>query len=72
MIELLTIGDELLSGRTADTNASFIARALTEAGLSATRFSSVGDGLEDIRRALTTLLPDTRFVDCHGRPWPHR
>jgi nicotinamide-nucleotide amidase len=66
MIELLTIGDELLSGRTADTNASFIARALTEAGLSATRFSSVGDGLEDIRRALTGLLPDTRFLIATG------
>jgi nicotinamide-nucleotide amidase len=66
MIELLTIGDELLSGRTADTNAHFIARALTEAGLSATRFSSVGDGLEDIRRALTNVLPDTRFVIATG------
>lgn len=66
MIELLTIGDELLSGRTADTNASFIARALTEAGLSASRFISVGDGLEDIRRALTSLLPDTRFLIATG------
>ena len=66
MIELLTIGDELLSGRTADTNAHFIARELTEAGLSATRFSSVGDQPEAIRRALTTLLPDTRFVIATG------
>ena len=66
MIELLTIGDELLSGRTADTNAQFIARALTEAGLSVTRFSSVGDRLEDIRRALTTILPDTRFLIATG------
>ncbi len=66
MIELLTIGDELLSGRTADTNACFIARALTEAGLSAARFSSVGDGLEDIRRALMTALPETRFVIATG------
>jgi nicotinamide-nucleotide amidase len=66
MIELLTIGDELLSGRTADTNACFIARALTEAGLSASRFSSVGDGLEDIRRALTGLLPGTRFLIATG------
>lgn len=66
MIELLTIGDELLSGRTADSNACCIARALTEAGLSAARFSSVGDRLEDIRRALTTLLPATRFVIATG------
>jgi nicotinamide-nucleotide amidase len=66
MIELLTIGDELLSGRTADTNACFLARTLTGAGLSAGRFSSVGDGLEDIRRALTGLLPDTRFLIATG------
>ncbi len=66
MIELLTIGDELLSGRTADTNSNFLARALTEAGLSAQRFSSVGDGLEDIRRALTQLLPGTRFLIVTG------
>lgn len=66
MIELLTIGDELLSGRTADTNACVLARALTEAGLAATRFSTAGDGLEDIRRALTTLLPDTRFFIATG------
>jgi len=66
MIELLTIGDELLSGRTADTNASFIARALAEAGLSVRRFSSVGDCLEDIRRALSNLLPDTRFLIATG------
>ncbi len=66
MIELLTIGDELLSGRTPDSNSCFIARSLTEAGLSAQRFSSVGDSLEDIRRALTSLLPDTRFLIATG------
>jgi nicotinamide-nucleotide amidase len=66
MIELLTIGDELLSGRTLDGNSCFIARALTEAGLSATRFSSVGDQPEAIRRALTQVLPDTRFVIATG------
>jgi nicotinamide-nucleotide amidase len=66
MIELLTIGDELISGRTPDGNSCFIARSLTEAGLSATRFSSVGDGLEDIRCALTHLLPDTRFLIVTG------
>ena len=66
MIEILTIGDELLSGRTADTNAGFIARALAEAGLSVKRFSSVGDRLEDIQRALTNLLPDTRFLIATG------
>ena len=66
MIEILTIGDELLSGRTADTNAGFIARALAEAGLSVKRFSSVGDSLEDIRGALTNILPDTRFLIATG------
>ncbi len=66
MIEILTIGDELLSGRTADANAGFIARALAEAGLSVKRFSSVGDCPEDIRRALTNLLPDTRFLIATG------
>ena len=66
MIELLTIGDELLSGRTVDTNAGFIARSLAEAGLSVKRFSTVGDTIEDIRRALTHILPDTRFFIVTG------
>lgn len=66
MIEILTIGDELISGRTADENARFIAQTLHEAGLPVVRITSVGDGIEDISRALRDLLPGTRFVVVTG------
>jgi nicotinamide-nucleotide amidase len=66
MIEILTIGDELIAGRTADENARFIAQALHEAGLAVARVTTVGDGIEDISRALRDLLPGTRFVIITG------
>lgn len=66
MIEILTIGDEILCGRTQDSNACFLARALAEAGLSVARFSSVGDNFEAIKGALISVLPTTRFVIATG------
>lgn len=66
MIEILTIGDELTSGRTADENSGFIARALNAAGLTVARIITVGDGIEDIKRALQSLLQDTQFVIVTG------
>jgi nicotinamide-nucleotide amidase len=42
-IELLTIGDELTDGRTVDTNATFIAQALSDLGLAVQRVTTVRD-----------------------------
>ena len=32
-VEIITIGDEVVTGHTVDTNSSFIGRALTDIGL---------------------------------------
>jgi molybdenum cofactor synthesis domain-containing protein len=42
-VALLTVGDELLAGDTANTNATWLARRLTEAGATVTRILTVPD-----------------------------
>jgi nicotinamide-nucleotide amidase len=66
VIEILTIGDELISGRTADINAAMIARALHAAGCIVRRVTTVGDAPEDIRLALLTCMQGIRFVIVTG------
>lgn len=44
--ELITIGDEVITGHTVDTNAAFLARTLTDAGHEIRYTSSVGDNVE--------------------------
>ncbi len=46
--ELVTIGNELLSGKTTDTNSAWIASQLELTGLQVTRITSVGDSRGDI------------------------
>lgn len=43
--EIISTGDEVLTGAIVDTNAAFIAEKLTEAGLEVTRQNTVGDDL---------------------------
>jgi nicotinamide-nucleotide amidase len=65
-VEIITIGNELLSGSTVDTNAAFIAASVNTIGLSVSRMSSVGDNMDDMVAALKTVLPETRFVIVTG------
>ena len=41
--EIITTGDELLTGQIADFNARYAARRLHEAGLMVQRLTTVGD-----------------------------
>jgi len=50
--EIITIGDELLRGQTADTNAAFLAQKLSQIGVKLVRIATVGDGLEQIAREI--------------------
>lgn len=50
VIEILTVGDEILSGTIVDTNSALIARKLFEVGLEVTRMTSIGDHLEEIAK----------------------
>jgi len=48
LLELITIGDELLLGYTVDTNAAHLARELAAVGVSIVRRATVGDNAADI------------------------
>jgi len=65
-IGILTIGNELMNGRIADTNASFIAREANQQGWSVETIMSVGDDFAAIKNRLDYLLAMTDAVICSG------
>jgi nicotinamide-nucleotide amidase len=65
-VELLTIGAELLLGYTIDTNAAFMARALSEIGVAVVRHDTVGDDPDLIARAMRDGLERTGAVITSG------
>jgi nicotinamide-nucleotide amidase len=52
LVEIITIGDEILIGQIVDTNSAFIATLLNLNGLSVKQISSVSDNAEHIVKAL--------------------
>jgi competence/damage-inducible protein CinA-like protein len=64
--EIITIGDELISGRVVDLNAWYAAGRLTATGLRVTRVTTVGDDQESISKALQKALDDAQFVIITG------
>jgi nicotinamide-nucleotide amidase len=65
-VEILTIGAELLLGYTIDTNAAFMARALSEIGVAVVRHDTVGDDPELIAHAIRDGLERTGAVITSG------
>jgi nicotinamide-nucleotide amidase len=63
---LLAIGDEVLRGEVANTNAAFIAERLFEIGIEVAEQLVVSDDPTDIRTALTRLRPTFDVVICTG------
>lgn len=72
MLEIITIGDELLLGQTIDTNAAFLGEQLAAAGLRITRRTTVGDNAEAIADAVADALRRTGTVICTGGLGPTR
>jgi nicotinamide-nucleotide amidase len=64
--EILSIGDELLYGHVADTNASWLARQLLALGLPAAHFQTVGDELPEIVSAFRLALSRAEVVLATG------
>ncbi|AMM53419.1 molybdopterin-binding protein [Pyrococcus kukulkanii] len=54
--EVLTIGDELLTGNTVDSNSAYIAQKLTERGYWVRRITTVGDDVEEIMNVIREIL----------------
>ncbi len=65
-IEIVAIGNELLSGATIDTNAAHIARELEPVGLRLVRKTTVGDTREAIMAAVASALDRTGVVITTG------
>jgi nicotinamide-nucleotide amidase len=63
---IITIGDELLIGQVIDTNSSWIAQALNQAGILVKNRVAVGDNREDIWQALDDAISKTDLVLITG------
>jgi len=60
-VELLCVGNELLIGKTVNTNATWLARKITSLGGSVNRVSTVGDDIreiQDVARSILARRPD--------------
>jgi nicotinamide-nucleotide amidase len=64
--EIVSQGDEVVTGQVADTNAAFLARLLEDAGLGVTRHVVVGDDPVLIARALEDAAGRAAQVVCTG------
>jgi len=63
---IVTVGNELLSGRTVDTNFTFLARALGAAGVRVHRHVTAGDERAAILAAVRGALLDSDLVLISG------
>jgi len=64
--ELLTVGSELISGATVNTNAAYLARRLAELGILCARHVTVDDDPTRLRRALRDGLRDNDLLITTG------
>lgn len=53
---LITIGDEILSGNTVDTNSNFIATELKKIGIPVVKILTISDEIESIKKGLESAL----------------
>ena len=60
--EVVSVGTELLLGQIVDTDAAYLARALSELGISLYRRTTVGDNMDRLMAALRQALSDADIV----------
>jgi nicotinamide-nucleotide amidase len=65
-VEIITIGDEIITGHRIDTNSSFIARNLVRMGLNVRYKTSVGDSLDVMEEAFRLALKRAQIVIATG------
>ena len=63
---VITIGDELLNGQTIDTNSTWIAKKLDEAGISVVRILSIPDKEQDIISSLQWAVTRSELIVMTG------
>jgi nicotinamide-nucleotide amidase len=64
--EILSTGDEVLTGTVVDTNAAFLAEAASDLGFAVAQHTTVGDDRDSLRQALTDLGARADIVLCTG------
>lgn len=64
--DVISQGEELLSGSTVDTNSGWICHELAQLGLEAGRVTVVGDVFEDIRAVIGEAAARAPIVVCTG------
>jgi nicotinamide-nucleotide amidase len=66
IVEILSIGDELLIGQTINTNASWIGSELSKMGARVIRVQTISDDKNEIISALNNLHPTTNCLIITG------
>jgi nicotinamide-nucleotide amidase len=65
-IEIISIGSELLTGKTINTNAAFISQKLRQIGLSVVRHTALSDNAEILKKELQIALHRSEIVITTG------
>lgn len=65
-VEIITIGNEVISGHIADTNAAFLADTVFSLGVNITRVVSVGDEVESIAEVLREAMTRADLILVTG------
>ena len=63
---LITIGDEILSGNTIDTNSNFIATQLKNIGFKVVQIFTISDEIETIKKTLKSAFELGNLVITTG------
>jgi nicotinamide-nucleotide amidase len=63
---ILSIGDEILIGRTLDTNSNLIAKKLNDAGIVIKRISALSDNPKDIKQSFENAFADADIIISTG------
>ncbi|MCL1669029.1 CinA family nicotinamide mononucleotide deamidase-related protein [Elizabethkingia ursingii] len=63
---IITIGDEILSGNTVDTNSNFIARELKDIGIKVQQIFTISDEVSEIESFLKKALENSDLVITTG------
>ncbi|WP_284459963.1 CinA family nicotinamide mononucleotide deamidase-related protein [Chryseobacterium sp.] len=69
---LITIGDEILSGNTIDTNSNFIASELKNIGIKVSQIFTISDEIETIKNTLATAFELGDLIITTGGLGPTR
>ncbi len=69
---LITIGDEILSGNTVDTNSTFIAEKLKNIGIKTEQIYTISDEVETIKKTLKAAFEISDLVITTGGLGPTR